>query len=128
MRQVFLYMFLFCAVAFCFNANGRLYIPVEKNAGTYNTCEAKQYTDHSIEACVAANSYAQTSVENNLTFNGGLMRRCRLYGALSDDVLIAAKNFAEVNAYKHIRYTSLEYGARQKLAGYYIYALRKIII
>lgn len=87
--------------------------------------------DQTLSVCVAANSYADVSSQQSNTFGSNLMRRYRPGGFSVDklfDFLIVGQNDALINSYKNNLCSSREYFAMQKLAGYYIYTLCKIII
>lgn len=131
MKHGVLYILLFMSLVFVLNTAGRLYVPVKSVALVETAAEAKKATDQAITVCVAANSYADISSQQSVGWGFNLARRYRPAGLSMDKLffhMTEEKNFALVNSYKNTLLTSREYFARQKLAGYYIYALRKIII
>ena len=131
MKHIVLYILLFVSLVFVFNTGGRVYVPVQKPVCAEITPETEGRTDQVISVCVAANSYADISSQQPGTSGFGMARRYRPAGLPMDNLfsqITEEKNFALVNSYKNTLRTSREYFARQKLAGYYIYALRKIVI
>lgn len=131
MKHVVLYILLFVSFVFIFNTTGWMYMPVQRIVCVEVEPEAKGHTNQVISVCVAANSYADISSQHSGTSGFGIARRYRPAGLPMDNLfsqMTEEKDFALVNSYKNTLLTSREYFARQKLAGYYIYALHKIVI
>lgn len=93
--------------------------------------EATHCIDASLSALVEANRFADISVRLVNPVNVNLIRRFR-NGEFAADKLFS--NLAEGHAlsygpvYKAAFLSSQEYAALQKVGGYYIYALRRIIV
>lgn len=131
MKQLALYILFLFSVAFFLNAAGVFYTPAERISATGNDVPGAGNTDQSISASFIANSYADVSARPGNPFGSNLMRRYRPGGFSVDNVfarIAEEKKFALINSYKNILHSSREYFAQQKLAGYYIYTLCKIII
>lgn len=93
--------------------------------------EATDCIDASLSALVEANRFADVSVRPVNPVNVNLIRRFRT-GEFAADKLFP--NLAEGQTlscgpvYKAAFLSSQEYAALQKVGGYYIYALRRIIV
>ncbi len=91
--------------------------------------QATQNMDQIFCVLVAANSFADVSAQTNYNFASNLARR---YRSLSldkiQDLQVQEHETNLDNTLKFTLLSSQEYAARQKNAGFYIYALRRIII
>ena len=106
-----------------------LRMEMEENASLPE--EASAAIDEVWSVLVAANSYADVSPRPLGSFTLNLARRYRPAGFNTDKYLLYLTENRRVllqNTFKHIFYTSQEWAALQKNAGYFIYSLRKIII
>ncbi|MEG0795842.1 MAG: hypothetical protein RR397_04940 [Odoribacter sp.] len=133
MKRVVLYLLFIFTIVWGWNTIGKSYASVEKNYRAEKSIsgEATQNLDRTISVLLAANSYADISLQPTNPVNSCTARRYRPAGFSFDKLqsyLSLGKNIALENTFKIILGSSLEYAARQKNAGYYIYTLRKIII
>lgn len=90
-------------------------------------------TDHEcVMATVIANSVADISLQQNNNFNGGCSfkwsRAVHSFWEKGNARIPASGSLAIVDSYKIILYNYRNYFAEQKISGYYLYTLCKIII
>lgn len=137
MKQFFLYIVFFLAIVLVSGAKGETYVFTE-NQPTKQEQEGKAHelmaipaADPCITVCIAANSYADVTVANPSNFNHNSVRRYRPAGFSFDKLFIyltAEKGVLQTDLYKKSLYYTQEHSALLKSGGYYIYALRKIVI
>lgn len=91
--------------------------------------QATQNIDQVFCVLVAANSFADVSVQTNYNFASSLARRYRplAFDKMQDLQVQEQETNLDITL-KSILLSSQEYAARQKNAGFYIYTLRRIII
>lgn len=133
MKRIILCILFILAAVWSWNREGE-YPASEKLVVQTEETEAAQATRHVdqiISVLVAANSCADLSVRTTNTISVSIVRRYRpgdfsfdrLFGYLAE-----GQDSIFENAIKTTSGLSQEYAARLKNEGYYLYALRKIII
>lgn len=102
-------------------------IKVETSEASETTSPVAQI----ISVLTAANSCADISVQTNSTFSSNMARRYRPAGFVFDkmqEYLVEGQACIFYNSFQIISRISQVYAAHLKCEGYYIYALRKIIV
>lgn len=137
MKQFFLYIVFFLAIVLVSGTRAETYMftesqPVEQDkVGLPHELMASPATDPSITVCIAANSYADVAVAKPSNFNQSSVRRYRPAGFSFDKLFVyltAEKGILQTDLYKKSLYHAQEHSALLKSGGYYIYALRKIVV
>lgn len=137
MKQFFLYIIFFLAIVLVSGTKGEAYVFTE-NQSVGQTEEEKfhefmacQAADPCITVCIAANSFADVTVAKPSNFNHNSVRRYRPAGFSFDKLFVyltAEKGTSQVDLYKKSLYHTQEHAALLKSGGYYVFALRKIVI
>lgn len=133
MKRIVLSILFLLAIAWGWNAMGeRCALPETKTVRTEQDAgEATPYIDQILSVLAEANSFADISVGHNNTIPSNIVRKHRpggvsfeqLFHYLTDD-----QELHSVNILKTSFDASQEYASRLKNTGYYIFALRKILI
>lgn len=130
-RIVLCILFLGLAVLLTFTANRTdMSAPVIKTDVEYMslTTDSRQEI---VSVLICANSTADLSLQQNTNANN-LLRRYRPVTSLFEEIFLVGTEYQTPVAsgfiYRNLSYRFHAYFAQQKLAGYYIYTLCKIII
>lgn len=131
-RIVLVILFLF-AVVWGWNTIGEGLTPIlrAENTGQRVASESGQDFDQMVSVLAQANGYADLSVQTTNSLPTNLVRRYRPAG-FSFEYLFTCLKTGQYILYNRTLKTFLElsqmYAARLKATGYFVYALRKIII
>ena len=137
MKYILLYITFFLAFLLTSGTAENVAILAEGGISVYAQTEdpnmpvARPAEDPCIRVCIAANSVADVTVSQSPNFGSNSVRRYRPAGFSFEKLFVyltVEKGVVQVNSYKNSLSDTQKYSALLKSDGYYIYALRKIII
>lgn len=136
MRTFFLYIVFLLAIVLVSGTRGEAYMltenqPVKPDKQGFPHELMATATDPCVTVCIAANSYADVAVAKPSNSNPNSVRRYRPAGFSFDKLFVyltAEKGISQTDLYKKSLCHMQEQSALLKSGGYYIYALRKIVV
>lgn len=137
MKQFILYIVFLLALLLTSGTGRTAYVftetdvPVEAQPEDSRQPVAREAENQCITVCIAANSYAEITVSQASGCAQSPVRRYRPAGFSFEKLLlyqVIEKSALRLDSYKNALSDTQEYSALLKLDGYYLYALRKIII
>lgn len=137
MKQIILYILFVLAFVLTSGTTKEVSVSAGMEKEGYTEAEdlempvARPAENPCITVCIAANSYADVSVSQASGFGNNTVRRYRPAGFSFDKLfvyLMAETGTSQVNLYKNSIFYAQDHSALLKSDGYFIYALRRIIV